>query len=215
MITLYADAEWESPFVMTVYVSLREKQLEFAERVLNLGAGEQKAPEYVRRSLTGRVPAIEDGGFVLSESLAIVEYLEERYPPPARAALLPPTIEERARARQVMGWVRSDLAALRRERPTSSIFYAPVNEPLSAAARADADKLIRVATQLLADGRPTLFERWSIGDADLALALMRLEANRDPLPAALSDFVRAQWERPSVKAFVAHSAASGTKSQSG
>jgi len=208
MNTLYVDSDWESPWVLSVYVALREKGVEFAERTMNLAAGEQRAAEYAEKTLTARVPAIDVEGFVLSESLAIIEYLEERYPPPEYPAVLPVTLEQRARARQIMGWVRSDLTALRRERPTTTIFYTPTDVPLSVSAQADAEKLVRVASQLLEQGRPTLFDRWSVADVDLAIALMRLEANGHPLPAALSAYARAQWERASVRSFVAHSATS-------
>jgi glutathione S-transferase len=204
MITLYADSRWESPWVLSVYVTLKEKELEFQERSLDLEVGDQKAGTYAASSLTARVPAIDIDGFVLSESTAIVEYLEERYAPPHHLAVLPLEIQQKARARQIMGWLRTDLAALRRERPTTTIFYEPIEAQLSADAIADAEKLKGVATRLLPPDQTTLFDRWSVADVDLAVALMRLEANRHPLPPALSKYARAQWERASVIAFRRH-----------
>jgi glutathione S-transferase len=204
MITLFGETHWESPFVMTVFVALKEKGLAFEEQELDLQAGEQRSGDFPARSLTARVPALDVDGFVLSESLAIVEYLEERFPPPEYARVLPAEREERARARQVLGWLRSDLGALRRERPTTSILFAPAQHPLPPDAQADAGKLIRVAGQLLSGPRGFLFDRWSIADADLTLALMRLIASGDPVPPALTEYAARQWARPSVRAFAEH-----------
>jgi glutathione S-transferase len=200
--TLFGERMLDSPFVFTAFVALKEKGVPFAFRVLELGRGEQREPRFVEQSLTARVPTLSAGNFSLSESAAIVEYLEELLPAPEHALLLPAGREERARARQVLGWLRSDLAALRRERPTSSIFFEHVTTPLSEAARADAGKLERIASTLLGDRRE-LFGTWSIADADLAIALMRLVANGDAIPPALRAYVQAQWQRPSIAAWVA------------
>lgn len=200
--TLFGERKLDSPFVLTAFVALKEKGVPFSFRALDLGRGEQREPDFVARSLTSRVPTLSAGSFSLSESLAIVEYLDELLPAPAHARLLPESREERARARQVLGWLRSDLAALRNERPTSSIFFDHVGAPLSDAARRDAEKLVSVATTLLG-GRAQLFTTWSIADLDLALALMRLVANGDAVPAPLRLHAEAQWRRPSVAAWVA------------
>jgi glutathione S-transferase len=114
-------------------------------------------------------------------------------------------VEERGRARQLLGWLRSDLAALRRERPTSSIFFEHerATAPLGEAARADAEKLVRVASTLLAGRDGTPFSSWSVAEADLAIALMRLIANGDEVPAPVRAYAEAQWRRPSIAAWVA------------
>jgi glutathione S-transferase len=200
--TLFGERKLDSPFVFTAFVALKEKRVPFTFRALDLGRGEQREPDFVARSLTSRVPTLSAGTFSLSESVAIVEYLDERLPAPAHPPLLPEAREERARARQVLGWLRSDLAALRNERPTSSIFFGHVSTPLSEPARTDAEKLVSVATRLLG-GRAQLFGAWCIADVDLALALMRLVANGDVVPAPLREYAEATWRRPSVAAWVA------------
>ena len=200
MTTLFCETNWDSPFVFTAFVALTEKGLSFETKVLDLGAGQQRAPDFQQHSLTGRVPTLEHDGFWLSESTAIVEYLDEVVPPPA-PRLLPADARNRARARQVLGWLRSDLTALRRERPSSSLFFEPITRPLGEAASSDAAKLVRIANQLLQSG-PTLFESFCIADADLAFALMRLIANGDPVPERIAAYVRGIWLRPSVQAYV-------------
>lgn len=198
-LVLYGDALLDSPYVMSAYVALTEKGQAFDLRTVDLHAGEQRRPEFAGPSLTAKVPTLEHDGFWLSESLAIAEYLEEVFPTPA---LFPADVRDRARARQILGWLRSDLAPLRDERSTATIFYQPTSKPLSAAARQAADKLVRVASAVLGD-RPMLFERFTLADADLALMLHRLIANGDPLPEALAAYARRVFERPSIRAFLA------------
>lgn len=202
MLTLYGDASWESPYVLSVYVTLREKGLDFETVVLDLHRGEHRQQPYAASSLTGKVPGLEHDGFWLSESIAIVEYLEERFPAPAHPSVLPASIEDRARARQVMSWLRSETGQLRAERPTSTIFGKPATAPLGESARAEADRLIHLSERLLPPGATTLFPTWTVCDVDLALMLHRLIANNDPVPPAIRSYAEAQWARPSVRAYL-------------
>jgi glutathione S-transferase len=199
---LYVDGFWNSPYALSVFVCLTEKGLRFETREVRLHEREQLAPAFQTRSVTGRVPVLEHGSFRLSESSAIVEYLEETFPPPEHTSIWPSTRNGRARARQIMAWLRSDLMPIRDERPTSTIFYAPSRAPLSTAGQTAAAKLIAAASAFIPEGRTSLFGTFTIADVDLAMMLKRLIANGDPVPPHLRDFVAAQWERPSVRAFV-------------
>lgn len=193
---LYVDSVYTSPYAMSVFVALREKQLDFALTPLNLEAGEQRAVEYGALSLTGRVPTLVHEEFALSESSAIVEYLEDTFP---AIALFPADRQPRARARQLQAWLRSDLGALRQERSTLVVFQGQQGAPLSAAAQAAADRLITAASSLLPEGADFLFGQWSIVDVDLALMLNRLILNGDPVPEHLVDYARRQWLRPAIQ----------------
>lgn len=199
--TLYVDRFWISPYAFTAFVALEEKGVGFDTREVSLGDGEHKEPAYLTRSITGRVPMLVHGDFALAESSAIAEYIDETFDGPR---LLPASPDERARARQVMSWIRSDLLALREERPTSTMFYDRARKPLAPKGQAAADKLIQVATQLVPFAATQLFKTWSIADADLGFMLHRLILNGDPVPDNLAHYARAQWERPSVTAFVQH-----------
>jgi glutathione S-transferase len=64
-------------------------------------------PAFRRLNPFGQVPVLEDGDVVLSESIAILEYLEERHPTPT---LLPRDPARRAAARQLMLWSGDYLA---------------------------------------------------------------------------------------------------------
>ena len=198
-IFLYADSEFTSPYTMSAFVALTEKQLPFEIRTLDLARAENNAPGYAKTSLTQRVPTLIDGDFAISESSAIAEYLEEVYPDPP---IFPVDRQMRARARQVQAWLRSDLMPIRLERPTSTIFYHPVSTPLSPEAQTASDKLLAAALELLSHGGENLCGAWSIADVDLAVMLHRLILNGDEVPLRLVRYAKAQWERPSVQLWV-------------
>ncbi len=196
---LTIDRFWISPYAFSCFIALREKSIPFEIRELGLDRGDQHGRDFQMRSITGRIPALEDGDFALAESQAIIDYLEDTHPSPA---LLPADVRDRARARQIMGWVRSDLDALRAERPTTTMFYDTTNVPLSPKGRAAADKLVSVADRLISPGNTQLFSTWSIADADLAFMLHRLILNGHEVPTKVRAFAEAQWARASIREFV-------------
>src|SRR5690349_14475970 len=99
-LTLTVDSFWFSPYAFSCYVALQEKALPFEVRAMSLPDKEHQRPEYQRQSLTGRIPMLQHGEFTLSESSAIVEYLDDAFPGTPRA--LPTSVRDRARARQIM-----------------------------------------------------------------------------------------------------------------
>lgn len=200
-LTLFRDDFWISPYVFTCDVTLREKGLAYEAVAVALQRGEQRAEGYATGSVTGRVPALRHGDFMLAESSAIAEYLEDAFPDTPR--VLPADPKERARARQVMSWIRSDdTLPIRMERSTTTMFYERATKPLSEEARGAAAKLVAVATRLLAGGGEHIGSAWSIADADLAFMLQRLVLNGDEVPAAVRAYADRVWKRPSVRAFV-------------
>lgn len=74
LITLWSDANFFSPYVMSVYVALAEKGLTFTLKTVDLDGGEHLKPQWQGYDLTRRVPVLEVDGFALSESSAIDEY---------------------------------------------------------------------------------------------------------------------------------------------
>jgi glutathione S-transferase len=202
-IVLYGNTPVTSPYVMSVFVALEEKQLSFRLELLDLARGEQHRPQFVAHSITNRVPTLlhrDGGGDVwLSESVAIVEYLEERFPPPEHAALYPRGLEERARARLVQGLIRSDFMPIREERSTETIFFGQPIQPLSERAEAARVRLVRIAAALVPEGQSFINREFGIADVDLATMLQRLVHNGDPLPAYLADYANAVWARPSIQ----------------
>ncbi|MDZ4325718.1 MULTISPECIES: glutathione transferase [Pseudomonas] len=197
---LYVGADFVSAFAMSAYVALKEKQLSFELVTLDLKARENYQASYQDVSLTCKIPTLVHEGFALSESSAIAEYLDEIAP--GHSKLFPLDIKQRARARQLQAWLRSDLLVIRKERPADLIYFGKKETPLSDEAQAAVARLFFVADRLLEEGADHLFGDWSIADTDLAIMLNRLVANGDRVPARLAAYVRRQWDRDSVRAWM-------------
>lgn len=197
---LYVGADFVSAFAMSAFVALKEKQLSFDLVTLDLKARENYQASYRDVSLTCKIPTLVHEGFALSESSAIAEYLEEVTP--GHNKLFPLDIRQRARARQLQAWLRSDLLVIRKERPADLIYFGKKDNPLSDEALAAVGRLFFVADRLLEEGADHLFGDWSIADTDLAIMLNRLLANGDQVPARLAAYVRRQWDRDSVRAWM-------------
>jgi maleylacetoacetate isomerase len=90
---------WRSSATYRVRIALALKQLDYDYHPINLVAGEQRADDYLALNPQGLVPTlVTDEGARLTQSTAIIEYLEERYP---ERPLLPSPLEDRARARAI------------------------------------------------------------------------------------------------------------------
>ena len=90
-----------SPFAWRVQLALEHKALPYERKVLSFAAGDTRKPEFVALNPRHRVPVIVDGDFVLYESNAIVEYLEDAYPS-SGSPLFPGDARTRALARRLI-----------------------------------------------------------------------------------------------------------------
>jgi glutathione S-transferase len=198
---LYVDSNFASPYALVAFVSLVEKGLSFEVKPLELFANAHREAGFTSTSITSRVPTLVHEEFALSESSAICEYIDEAFGGPA---LFPADVRERARARQIQAWVRSDLMPIREERPTWVVFCGAKRPELSPRAIEATNRLFAAALQLLDGGSENLFGEWSIVDVDLAMMLQRLVAHGDTVPHRLSDYANRQWLRPSVQQWINH-----------
>ena len=82
-------------------LALEHKALPYERKVLSFAAGDTRKPEFVALNPRHRVPVLVDGDFVLYESNAIVEYLDEAYPA-AGAPLFPGDVRTRALVRRLI-----------------------------------------------------------------------------------------------------------------
>jgi glutathione S-transferase len=71
-----------SPFAWRVMLTLEIKKLAYESKLLEFSKGEHKTPAYLKLNPRGKVPTLKDGNFVLYESIAIMAYLDRKYPDP-------------------------------------------------------------------------------------------------------------------------------------
>jgi glutathione S-transferase len=71
-----------SPFAWRVLLTLEVKRLTYQSTLLEFSKGEHKAPGFLKLNPRGKVPVLKDDEFVLSESLAIMVYLDKKHPEP-------------------------------------------------------------------------------------------------------------------------------------
>lgn len=103
--TLVLHGYWRSTASWRVRIALGLKGLEWQGRAHDLRTGEQRSDDYLALNPQGFVPALEAGGEVLTQSLAIIEYLDEIQPAPP---LLPADPLERARVRALAQVIACD-----------------------------------------------------------------------------------------------------------
>jgi glutathione S-transferase len=90
-----------SPYAWRAQFALEHKALAYELKVLSFSAGDTRKPEFLALNPRHQVPVLVDGEFVLYESNAIVEYLDEAYPA-AGAPLLPGDVRTRALVRRMV-----------------------------------------------------------------------------------------------------------------
>jgi maleylpyruvate isomerase len=89
---------WRSSAAYRVRLALNFKGLSYEQIAIDLRKGAQREPAFLALNPQGLVPVLEDDGAILTQSLPILNYLEERYPEPA---LLPRDSLGRARSRAI------------------------------------------------------------------------------------------------------------------
>jgi glutathione S-transferase len=140
--------------------------------VVKLPKGEQKTPEHLARNPLGRLPVLElDDGSFLTESLPIIEYLEELHPDPPMIGSTP---VERARVREVERiaetGVLTHIGML--VHATNSPLGLPAVPELANHCRRALPRYLAEIDRRLADGRPFLAgDRPTIADCTLQAAL--------------------------------------------
>jgi len=109
LLRLYTYFRSSAAYRVRIALNLKGLPYEAVPVHLLRGGGEQHAAQYARRNPAQLVPVLEEGPFALTQSLAIIEYLEENYPAPP---LLPRGAQERARVRALALSVACDIHPL-------------------------------------------------------------------------------------------------------
>jgi glutathione S-transferase len=155
-------------------------------------------------SPVGKVPALVDGDLVVWDTLAIAEYLAEKFPD---KQLWPADIQARARARSICAEMHSGFAALRSACPMNIEASLPEIGQLAwrdkPAVRADVARLVAMWSELLAQhGGPMLFGNFSVADAYFAPVVMRLKGYALPVPDEIVAYMARVCALPGVKAWM-------------
>jgi glutathione S-transferase len=191
---LYIGNKNYSSWSMRPWVLLTEAGIPFEEVVLRFDSFEPQSAfktEILKHNPAGRVPVLVDGDFPVWDSLAIAEYVAERFP---EKNLWPADPRQRARARSVCAEMHSGFAALREHWGMNiEAHLADVGARVLAeqpGLRADLDRIVSMWTQLLAQsGGPMLFGHFTIADAFFAPVVTRFVTYGAPVPAAVKGYV--------------------------
>ena len=151
-----------STWSMRPWLALKHTGANFTETVVTLRQEDATRAAIARHSPTGQVPVLKDGSLVIWDSLAICEYLAEKFP---QAGLWPAEAERRAIGRAAAAEMHSGFMALRGEHPMN-LAAAADQVVLSEAAEKNVRRVVGLWTDLLARfGGPFLLGDWSIADA--------------------------------------------------
>jgi maleylacetoacetate isomerase len=113
---LYTYYRSSAAFRARIALNYKGIQYESVPRHLLKKGGEHRQPEYLQANPQGLIPALEDDGVVVGQSLAILEYLEEKHPEPP---LLPKEAMARAQVRSMMLGIACDVHPLQNLRVTN------------------------------------------------------------------------------------------------
>lgn len=154
----------------------------------------------LKHSPTGKVPLLKTGHGTIADSLAIAEYLVERFP---EADLWPRDIAARAQARSACAQMHSGFFAMRGNMPFDLSRDAPLS-PMPPEVQADIERMLALWAECRAaatEPGPFLFGRVSLADAFFAPIAVRLRTYQVALPAVDAAYVETIYQWPAFKAW--------------
>ncbi|MFZ0607595.1 MAG: glutathione S-transferase family protein [Xanthobacteraceae bacterium] len=174
------------------WLAMKVGEIAFEETVISLEAKDFKQ-RVTAVSGAGRVPVLVDGDVRVWESLAIIEYLAEKYP---KACLWPADANARAWARAIASEMHAGFLPLRRHLPMN--VARPVKwRALDDGATADAARIDAIWSECRAAfGGPFLFGRFGAADAMFAPVVWRFHTYAVELSAAARSYMAAVMALP-------------------
>lgn len=204
---LYIGNKNYSSWSMRPWVLLTGAGITFEEKMVRFDSFDaQSAFKSVVAAINpvGKVPVLVDEGFVVWDTLAIAEYLAERFP---EKHLWPSDAKARARARSVCAEMHSGFTALRSHCPMNIEASLPEAGRIvwrdQAGVRADIARLEAMWTGLLAEhGGPMLFGDFGIADAYFAPVCSRIRTYALPVSPTMAAYVDRVHQLPAVQTWV-------------
>lgn len=208
MLKLHIGNKNYSSWSMRPWVLMTQAGIPFDEVVLRFDSFDPDS-QFKRSaealSPSGTVPVLVDGALVVWDSLAIAEYLAERFP---ESELWPQATRERALARSATAAMHSGFGALRSHFPMNIEALLPevgarvLREQPDVVA--DLQRLQALWERLLARHEgPLLFDRFSIADAFFAPVVMRLHTYAVPVSPRVAAYMQQVRALPGVQAWIA------------
>lgn len=184
-----------SSWSMRPWLVLAHFDIPFEDEVLTLsGKGWREA--LATRSPTGRVPVLVDGDLMVPETIAIIEYLADKY---RDKAIWPADMRQRALARAASAEVHAGFTALRSQAPMNLRASHPGKVALDAVA-SDLHRIETVWWDLLsASGGPYLFGAFTAADAMFAPIATRLRVYDLPVSDRAGAYVEAIYSLPAFQ----------------
>jgi glutathione S-transferase len=207
MLKLYIGNKNYSSWSMRPWVLLKQAGIPFEEVMVRFDSFDKESTfKDTLKPVTpvARVPVLVDDGFPVWDTLAIVEYLAEKFP---EKQLWPQQPKARARARSVCAEMHAGFTALRTSCPMNIEASLPQAGALvwrdQPAVRAEVQRIVGMWTELLEQNKGQfLFGEFSIADAYFAPVCMRIKNYALPVPGHITDYVRRICAVPGVKAWI-------------
>lgn len=207
MLKLYIGNKNYSSWSMRPWVLLKQAGIAFEEVKVRFDSFDSSSS--FKKTISdvtpvGKVPALVDDGFVVWDTLAIAEYLAEKFP---AKTLWPQDVQGRARARSLCAEMHSGFGALRSACPMNIEADLSVIGQLiwrdKPAVRADVARIVAMWLELLQQHKgPMLMGEFGIVDAFFAPVCMRLKSYALPVPAEVTAYIERLCLLPGVKAWI-------------
>ena len=194
-LTLVIGNKNYSSWSMRPWMMLKAAGIPFEEVVIPLYTGDADKQRILKYSPAGKVPILVDGAISVWDSLAIIEYLAERFPD---KAIWPTEPAARAHARSISAEMHSGFMPLRNE-CSMNIHRKPVKKQLSADAIANVGRIGEIWTQCRgrqdlgshASAGPFLFGGFTGADAMYAPVIHRFATYGVELSGPAADYMQA------------------------
>jgi glutathione S-transferase len=187
-----------SSWSMRPWLALRANNIAFDEVFIPLYTGDADKNRILSFTHSGKVPALIDGDVTIWDSLAIIEYVAERFP---ETRLWPEDRASRAHARSISAEMHSGFAALRNE--CGMNLHRPVGAiALSADARADVARIQQIWTECrerYGKFGPFLFGAFGAADAMFAPVVHRFRIYAIEVAPGARDFMDAMMSLPALQ----------------
>lgn len=194
---LYIGNKCFSSWSLRPWVAMKHFAIPFAEEVVRLRTPDSAA-NLAKVSPTGQVPVLHEGGAVIWETLAILEYLAERFP---EKPFWPADRAVRAQARSVATEMHSGFRALRYAWPMN-LRRPPAHQPLDGEAETDRRRVEALWRECRAHHQaagPFLFGSFTAADAMYAPMATRFDTYGGDLAPEIGTYVKAVLDLPAMR----------------